>query len=75
METINITVKIEESGVVKFRQFLDEHIEVIDFKILPDTQKMYEEDKAFQDICKAERKVKDIKGKYINDNNNKYIEK
>lgn len=57
METINITVKIEDSGVVKFRQFLDEHIEVLDFKILPDTQKMWDEDEVFQSIVKEQKKT------------------
>ena len=71
METINITVKVKEDGVVQLRQFLDEHIEVLDFKILPDTQKMWDEDEVFQSIVKEQKKHNKLVSKYINDNNNK----
>ncbi len=48
METINITVKLHEHQVVKFQQFIEEHVEVLDFQILPDTQKMWDEDEVCQ---------------------------
>ncbi len=72
METINITVKIAPEGVAQFQRFLDEHIEVVEFKILPNTDKMREQDETFQKLIKERKKVKTIIEKYINDNNNKY---
>ena len=72
METINITLKVKKDGVVQLRQFLDEHLEVLDFKILPDTQKMWEEDEGFKSITKNINRWKKTRDKYINDNNNKY---
>lgn len=75
METINITAKLPKEQIVKFRQFLDEHIEVVDFRILPDTNDMFEEDEVFKSMVKEQKKHKDLLSKYINDNNNKYIEK
>jgi len=72
METINITVKLEKHQVVKFQQFIEEHVEVLDFKILPDTQKMWDEDEVFQSIVKEQKKHNKLVSKYINDNNNKY---
>ncbi len=72
METINITVKLHEHQVVKFQQFIEEHVEVLDFKILPDTQKMWDEDEVFQSIVKEQKKHNKLVSKYINDNNNKY---
>jgi hypothetical protein len=72
METINITVKLSKHQVVKFQQFIEEHVEVLDFKILPDTQKMWDEDEVFQSIVKEQKKHNKLVSKYINDNNNKY---
>ncbi len=73
METINITVKLPEHQVVKFQQFIEEHCEhLVDFKILPDTQKMWEEDEGFKSITKNIERWKKTRDKYINDNNNKY---
>ena len=72
METINITVKLPEHQVVKFQQFIEEHVKVLDFKILPDTQKMWDEDEVFQSIVKEQKKHNKLVSKYINDNNNKY---
>ena len=72
METINITVNLPEEQVTKFRQFLDDSMEVVDFRILPNTDEMYKNDIGFQHLCKAESTAKKLKGKYINDNNNKY---
>jgi hypothetical protein len=73
METINITVKIPKHQVVKFSQFMDKHCEVVEFKILPNTEKMYEADPVFRELNKLKKKAKTEVEKYINDNNNKYI--
>ena len=76
METINITVKLPEHQVVRFQQFIEEHCEyLVDFKILPDTQKMWDEDEVFQSIVKEQKKHNKLVSKYINDNNNKYKNK
>lgn len=72
METINITVKLPAHKVVEFQQDLDSRIQVVHFKILPNTEQMYEADETYQELCKLEKKAKTVKSKYINDNNNKY---
>ena len=72
METVNLTIKMPEDEAVKFKRFLEEYVEIVDFRILPDTNKMWEEDEAFKLLCKAEKKAKEVKGKYINEHNNKY---
>lgn len=73
METINITVKLPLEKIVEFRRFLDEHIEVVGFKVLPNTKKMWDADEYFRKINKNKKKASDIVEVYINDNNNKYI--
>ena len=75
METINITVKVPKLGVLEFRRFLDEHLEVVKFKILPNTEKMYQEDETFKSMIKEQQKYNKLVSKYINNNNNKYENK
>jgi hypothetical protein len=75
METINFTVKLPADKVIEFQRFLDAHIKVVDFRILPDTKRMYEEDEVFQRIDKSVQVAKKVRTVYINDNINKYINK
>lgn len=75
METINITLKVERSKVIELRRFLDSELTVLEFKVMPDTQKMYEEDETFQMLSKIKKKAKIEVEKYINDNNQKYLNK
>lgn len=73
METINITLKLPEDQVIKFRLFIEMHCEdLVEFKILPNTDAMYEADDTFKALLKERKKTKNIVEKYINDNNNKY---
>jgi len=72
METINITVKLEKHQVTKFMQMIEDTTQMVDFRILPDTRKMFEEDEGFQSIAKNIERWKKTRDKYINDNNNKY---
>ena len=72
METINITVKLEKHQVTKFIQMIEDTTQMVDFRILPDTRKMFEEDEIFRGLLKSQKRWKDTVSKYINDNNNKY---
>jgi hypothetical protein len=71
METINITIKIEPEQVTNFENWLRQHLEVIDFKILPNTDKLYETDKTFQRMVKAVKKAQKERDLYINNNSAK----
>lgn len=72
MEAINLTIKIDKDEFVRFRNFLEQYIEIVDYKILPNTEKMYEQDEGFRRVRDTVRKAKAVEGKYINDNNYKY---
>ncbi len=72
METINITIKLPTEKVAEFQRFLDEHLNVLEFKVLPNTEAMYEADEAFRKLLKGKKQIKNTVEKYINDNNNKY---
>ncbi len=73
METINITLKVDTSEVAKLQRELDEHFQVIEFKVLPSTDEMYEADDTFKALSKLKKKAKTEVEKYINDNNQKYL--
>tara|TARA_R110000772_G_scaffold254725_1_gene370746 strand:+ start:559 stop:813 length:255 start_codon:yes stop_codon:yes gene_type:complete len=74
IETLNITLKINDHQVAEFQRFLDEHFNVISYKVMPDTEKMYATDTTFQKLVKAKKEATKVVGIYINDNNNKYKE-
>ena len=69
MKTINITLKIEDCHLNGFEAWLREHLQVVDLKVIPDTTKLYENDKHFQKLVKAEQSAKKAKSKYINEHN------
>lgn len=76
METINITLKIAEHQIPELERFCREHMEhLLEFKVLPNTEKMFEEDPVFRTLSKLKKKAKIEVEKYINDNNNKYKNK
>ena len=67
--TINITVKLPEHNVLGFEEWLDRNMELVAFKILPDTDKLYEEDAAFRKIVKQYKEIVKLKNDYINEHN------
>ena len=70
---VNLTIELKEYEIPDFEYFLRQEVKVISLQILPDTKKMYEEDKTFQKLVKAEKESKKVKAVYINDNNQKYL--
>ncbi len=73
IETLNITLKVEINQVAALQRYLDEHLNVISFRVLPSTEKMYNEDKTFKTLVKAKKQIDKKIGEYINDNNQKYL--
>ncbi len=68
-KTINITLKIEDSQLNNFENWLRQNLEVIDLKILPDTEKLYTEDEHFKKLVKSVKTAQLIRDRYINDHN------
>tara|TARA_R110000772_G_C13145085_1_gene424398 strand:+ start:566 stop:796 length:231 start_codon:yes stop_codon:yes gene_type:complete len=76
METINITLKLPEHQVAELEQFCREHFEhLLEFKVLPNTEEMYEADPLFRELNKAKKSHKTLIEKYINEHNNKHKNK
>lgn len=71
-QTWNVTLKLDDSEVLNFENFLNQYLDVISFKILPETSKMYEEDDTFKKLVKHVKKAQRERDIYINNNNSKY---
>tara|TARA_R110001632_G_scaffold121686_2_gene234334 strand:- start:563 stop:790 length:228 start_codon:yes stop_codon:yes gene_type:complete len=71
-ETINVTLKIDSSELFKFQELILSKYELINLKVLPSTNLMYEEDTHFQKLVKAVKSAQKIRDEYINENNFKY---
>jgi len=69
METVNITLKINPHELTNFESWLRNNLEVVSFKILPDTKKLYETDATFKKLVKAVKTSQTIRDKYINNKN------
>ena len=73
--TVNITLKVFSKDVVPLEDMLNEYFNLISFEHLTDTNKMYQEDKRFKEIVKQSKDLKNLRLKYIMDNNYKYDSK
>jgi ribosomal protein S6 len=65
-KTINMTFKMDATQVNNFENWFRQQEEVIDFKILPNTEKLYEDDKHFQEIVKKVKAAQKVRDEYIN---------
>lgn len=67
--TINCTFKIEKSQVHNLERWLRAKLEVVDYKILPSTEKLYNNDPHFKKLVKEVSKAQRIRDIYINEKN------
>ena len=68
-KTINMTFKMNEENIVRFESWFRQQEEVIDFRIIPDTSKLYEEDSNFKKLVKAVKDAQRVRDIYINEHN------
>ena len=64
--TVNTTFKIEAGNFVELENWLYANLDVVGFRIVPNTEKLYEEDAMFKKLVKIEREARVAKEKYIN---------
>ena len=69
MKTVNITLKVNDHELTSFESWLGQQVEVISFKVIPDTEKLYKEDKVFKKLVKNAKEANKVKEIYINENN------
>jgi len=69
MKTINVTLKINEHELTNFESWLREQLEVISFKVIADTNELYESDTTFKKLVKACKDANTLRDEYINNHN------
>ena len=69
MKTINTTLKINEHELTNFESWLREQLEVISFKVIADTNELYESDTTFKKLVKACKDANTLRDEYINNHN------
>jgi hypothetical protein len=67
--TINCTLKILACDLHTLEHKLRANYEVIDYKILPKTEKLYKEDSHFKKLVKAVSSSQKVRDAYINQHN------
>jgi len=69
MKTINVTLKINKHELTNFESWLREQLEVISFKVIADTNELYESDTTFKKLVKACKDANTLRDEYINNHN------
>lgn len=71
-QTVNITLKVPNSEVVHFENELRSFFDVVDYRVVANTEKMYKKDTYFQKLVKQKKDLSNSILDYINRNNHKY---
>ena len=66
---INTTLELSRGGVIAFEDWLNENFKLINFKVVADTNQLYEDDPTFRKMVKEVKEAQRIKDIYINEYN------
>jgi hypothetical protein len=69
MRTVNITIKINEHELTNFEYWLRQQLEVVSFKVIPDTAKLYETNQTFKKLVKKVKIAQEERDNFINEYN------
>ena len=64
-----MTFNIEDEQVNGFDNWIRTLVDVIDFKVIPDTEDLYESDNNYKALCKAKKDLQLKIDRYVNDKN------
>jgi len=67
--TVNMIFKIQGKYLVAFENELRNTINVIDYRVVPNTEYLYENDETFRKLVKKESNARKEKQNYINEKN------
>ena len=69
MKKVNFTIELEsDEEILQFECWLEQHVNITDITILPDTKELYEDNAHFRKLCKDAKIAKQIKNDFINKN-------
>ena len=67
MKKLNITLEIEDTQVINFEHWLKENVNVLDFRVVPDTTELYETNTTFKKLSKAVKNAQLERDRYYNE--------
>lgn len=70
--TVNITLKILDEHITRFENELKNMFDLVSFKILPETEKMYQENKEFRRKVDTIKKLQRERDEFINKHGGDY---
>tara|TARA_R110000851_G_scaffold115964_1_gene241995 strand:+ start:92 stop:301 length:210 start_codon:yes stop_codon:yes gene_type:complete len=68
MEKLNITLEIERDQVPNFEHWLKMNVTVLDFRVVPDTSTLYENNEIFKRLSKAVKTAQITRDRFYNEN-------
>lgn len=64
---VNITLEIDAHNLTNFEYWLRQQVNVLDFRIVPDTSDLYEKDERFKKLSKAVKSAQLERDRYYNE--------
>ena len=68
-KTINLTIKLDMFQLTDFESWLRHNYDVVDLKVVPDTENLYNNDAHFKKLVKNVKIAQKIRDNYINKKN------
>lgn len=66
--TVNLTIELSPEKINSFENWLRNTVKVIDFRVIPETKELYDNDPIFRKIVKGIKDAQLIRDRYINEN-------
>ena len=70
IKTVNITVKVPDYTITSLENYFNDNFGLIDFRIVPDTDNLYENNATFRRLVKNVKKAREARDNFINEKNN-----
>ena len=67
IQKLNITIEIEDYETPAFEHWLNDHVKVLDFLVVPDTSDLYKNDTVFKKLSKCVKDAKKARDRYYNE--------
>ena len=66
-QKLNITIELEDFETPAFEHWLNDHVKVLDFIVVPDTSELYKNDPLFKKMSKEVKDAKKARDRYYNE--------
>jgi hypothetical protein len=67
IQKLNITIELDDHETPAFEHWLNDHVKVLDFLVVPDTSQLYKNDPVFKKLSKCVKDAKKARDRYYNE--------